>query len=392
MWTFFKILNFAWLLTSTWLWVTTYVPMLMWLFLVNVLMVFCLSMLPVKIEFTRRTGWVMMAILLLTLWHSYCSGYVIGIYTMLCYLPALYLIMLPTDYLRGLLKFSTKWYAVMLIPALILYWVLAFRPLPSFGKFVHPVYVPFDNYIFYIKSTWDNGIFPRFNAFLLEPGHQALLSTFLLIANRFRFKECKWLIILAAGVIFSFSLAGYLLSFLGFIFLKVDSVKKGALVVLLTAAFILGAKTYLGDDSSLNKLILERLERDESQGIKGNNRFSGNTDFVFERSLKSSDVWVGVSDKVNMELITGAGYKIFIIQYGLIGAILSLMLYITLIPADPDYRYTISFLVILMMCFMQRSYPSWYSWLFPFICGIHIAKDDKLKSETPTPENMAAIS
>lgn len=377
MWTFFKIINFIWLLASTRMWMTTYIPMLPLMIVVDLLMMICLSLLPIKIEFTKRTGLIFLAYILIALWETWSVGYKIAAFNILSYFPALVLIMLPVSYLKELLVCSTKWYAIMLIPSILLYGILIFVPLPSFGKFVHPVYVPFDNYIFYIKTSWDNGILTRFNAFFLEPGHQALLSSFLLIANKFRFKECKWLIILLASIVFSFSLAGYLLSFIGFVLLKVNTLWKGLAVAMATILLVVGVQTFLGDDSSINKLILERMEKDDSQGIKGNNRFSGNTDYVFERSLKNGDVLTGVSDKVNMELITGAGYKIYIIQYGAIGALLALFFYLTLIPSEPDYRYTAAFLTVLILCFMQRSYPSWYSWLFPYITGIYIAKADK---------------
>lgn len=381
MWTFYKIINFIWLLTSTWLWVTTYVPMLPMLILVNVMMVFCLTLLPIKIEFTKKTGFIILAITAMTLWQCICSGVVVAGYTLLCYLPALYLTFLPVSSIRSLLEFSTRWLAILLIPALLIYWALFFVDLPSFGKFVHPVYVPFDNYIFYLQTTWDNGVVTRFNAFLLEPGHLALLCSFLLIANRFRFKECKWLIILTISIIFSFSLAGYLLAFVGFILLKVDSILKALAIIAFTAVLVIGVQTFTGEESSINKLILERLERDESQGIKGNNRFAGDTDFVYDKALKSGDVWTGLSDRVNMDMILGAGYKIYVIQYGFIGALLALFIYLTLIPPHPDYRFTAAFLIVLILCFIQRSYPGWYSWLFPYVAGLWVESAAKSKDK-----------
>lgn len=379
MWTFFKIINFIWLLASTRMWLTTYFDMLPVLAMVNILMVVSIGMLPIKIEFSKKTGLILLAITAIVAWESWCDSYKVGLFTLLSYLPAMYLTFLPVSYLKDLLKSNTTWFAIMLVPALLLYWVLLFVHLPSFGKFIHPVYVPFDNYLFYLKTTWDNGILTRFNAFFLEPGHLALLCTFLLVANRFRVKEFKWLWVLLVSVAFSFSLAGYLLTFMGFVLLKIDSILKGILAVALTIAVVVGLQSFLGEDSSINKLILERIERDESQGIKGNNRFSGNTDFVFERSVKSGDVWFGVSDKVNMKLVNGAGYKIYLVQYGIVGALLALLVYITLIPPHPDYRYSVVFIVILMMCFMQRSYPGWWSWLFPYVAGSYVAADEKRK-------------
>lgn len=383
MWTFFKIINFIWLLSSTRMWATTYLPILPLMMVIDVLMLLCLSMLPIKIEFTKKKGWVFLVFVLIAVWNTWCAGYKISIFTLLGYFPAIILIMLPVSYLKDLLNFTTKWYAILLIPAIILYWILLFVKLPSFGQFIHPVYKPFLNYIFYIKTTFEYDTIPRFNAFFLEPGHQALLSTFMMIANRFRFKECKWLIVMLVSVMFSFSLAGYLLLFVGFVLLKINSLGKAIAVATVTVLLFIGARTYLGEDNSINKLIFERLERDESQGIKGNNRFSGDTDFVYERSLESGEAWFGLSHKVNMDLILGAGYKIFVIQYGIIGVILALCFYISLIPPNPDYRYTISFLVVLALCFMQRSYPDWYSWLFPYITGIYTIK----ASDTPKLES-----
>ena len=211
MWTLFKIINFLWLLTATAAW-----PMSLYnhgplLLAVDVALLAILSFLPIRINLNIRLGVLVGIASCLMMWSTWIDGLSFGALTAVQLLIVLIIIQLPYEYMKDLLHFATKWYAILLIPALIIYWLLLFVKLPSFGTFVHPVYVPFNNYIFYIETTWDNGVFPRFNAFLLEPGHQAILSTFLTIANRYRFKECKWLLVLAVSIGFSFSLAGYLL-------------------------------------------------------------------------------------------------------------------------------------------------------------------------------------
>lgn len=385
MWGIFKIINILWLLASTHVWVFNYIPMNLLLVLVNILMIFCLSMLPIKIELTKKTGMVFFIIVSLMVWESWCEGINLGVFTFLSYLPALYLIHLPLPYLKDLLEFTTKWYAILLIPALIVYWLTLFTGVPSIGNFEHPTYPPFINHIFYLETTYDYGTFVRFNAFFLEPGHQALLSTFLLFANRYRFKERPLLWVLVVAILFSFSLAGYILSFIGYAFLKIDSILKGLAFVAVSVAVVIGFQTYAGVDNSVNKLILERLERDNSQGIKGNNRFSENTEMIYKRCVKDGDVWHGVSDKVDMNLVTGAGYKVYVLHYGIIGALLALALYIALIPPQPSMRFTVSFLLLFVMCFMQRSYPGWYAWLFPYVAGIYVAKYNKeMISTEPT--------
>lgn len=387
MWILFKIVSFFWLLASTYMWPTSLLSPGPLMLLVNALMILCLSMLPVKIRIDGRLGLVIAAIVGLVLWSMWIDGPVMGFVTLLQYMPVLYLIQLPYEYLKDLLGFSTKWLAILLIPGLLLYWVMLVIDLPSFGQFVHPIYKPYDNYIFYIKTTFDYGLFERFNAFFLEPGHLAMLCSFMMLANKFRFMECKWLFVLALCVVFSFSLAGYLLSLIGFILVKINSVPKAVCVIAVVAALVVGAQQIAGGDNALNELIVSRLEYDESKGITGNNRFYNNTDFEYEKAIKKGDLMQGVADKANMELVGGAGFKIYILKYGLIGVALALLFYLSLIPANADYRYTISYLIVLALCFMQRSYPYWYSWMFPYITGIYIAKYEKELRRNDADEN-----
>ncbi len=377
MWNLFKLTNLFWLLSSTYIWITSTFNQGPILIVVNLLMVVCLGMMPIKFKFDALLGRVMAAIILIGLWFLWIDGPVMGLITILMYLPVIWLLQLPFEYKEELLRFTTKWYAILLIPALLTYWLALFISLPSLGQFVHPNYVPYTNYGFYIKTTWDTGFLVRFNAFFLEPGHQALLSTFILIANRYRFKTCPWLWVLVVSIIFSFSLAGYLLATTGYILLKVNTVIKAMIVGVIGAMVVGFAINWSGGENAMNDLIIKRLEQDESKGIKGNNRVDQNTDHTFAKAVKNHDLWMGVKEKTNMKLIAGAGYKIYIINYGLIGAFLALILYLSIIPSRPDYRYTIAFLIVLILCFMQRAYPAWYSWLFPYVTGIYIAKGEK---------------
>lgn len=381
MWTLFKLINLFWLLVSTYIWVTALFNQGPILIVVNLVMMVCLNFLPIKIQLDSVTGRVAAAILLIGLWSTWNDGPVMGLTTILMYMPVLYLLQLPLEYKKDLLGFCTKWYAILLIPSLLQYCLTLFIDIPSFGKFVHPTYVPFTNYGFFIKTTYDFGTLVRFNAFFLEPGHQALLSTFLMIANRFRFKQCPWLWVLLISTLFSFSLAGYLLAATGYVLLKINTITKGLIVGVLGAVVVVFALNWDSGNNALNDLILTRLEHDSDKGIKGNNRVDHSTDYIFSKAVKNNDLWMGIKDKANMELIMGAGYKIYIINYGLIGIALALLFYLSVIPPDPDYRYTMVFLIVLVLCFVQRSYPGWYSWLFPYVIGIYVAKGEK---ERPT--------
>ena len=377
MWNLFKLTNFAWLLISTYCWVTAPFNQGPFLIVINALMVICLSLLPIKIRLDAKLGRIAAVITLIALWYIWIDGPIMGVITLLMYLPVLYLLQLPFEYKQDLLEFTTKWYAILMIPALLLYWLSLFINVPSIGMFLQPGYTPFINHIFYIETTFDYGNLVRFNAFFIEPGHQALLSTFIMIANRYRFKECPWLWVLVAAVLFSFSLAGYLLATVGFILLRVNTILKAAIVGVIVAAIFGLASNWAGGNNAMNELIIRRLEQDDSKGIKGNNRFNDNTDYTYSRAMRYGDLWTGVKDKTNMELIDGAGFKIYIINYGIIGIILSLLLYLSLIPEQPDRRYTVAFFIVICLCFIQRSYPAWYSWLFPYIVGLYVEKGRK---------------
>lgn len=376
MWNLFKLTNLLWLFISTYWWVTAGINQGVMLVIINILMIFYLTMLPIKINLTLRTGIIEAIIILITLWYNWIDGAISGLIVFLMYMPVQYLLQLPLNYKKDLLSFTTKWYSILISISLILYWASLFTTVPSIGIFNHPPYPPFSNHVFFIESTFDYGFFPRFNAFFLEPGHQAILSTFMMIANRFNFRQCPWLWPLALSVIFSFSLAGYILLFIGFCLLKVNTIWKALAVGIFSTIVIVTAINFTGGNNALNDLIISRLEKDDNQGIKGNNRFYNDTDFVFTKAVKNENLLMGVKNSTNMEMVGGAGYKIFIINYGLIGVFLALMLYLSIIPQKPDWRYTLVFVIILCLCFLQRAYPVWYSWLFPYIMGIYIAKGE----------------
>ena len=393
MWTIFKLTNLFYVLVSSYIWFTAQLPLAPLLMILNVLMLVFLSFLQIDIKLDSRTGFVLLAFFGLVVWNTYIGGMGLGFVTFAMYLPALILIQLPREYQVDLLEYVTKWFAILLIPALLIYWVTLVIPLPDFGLYNRPPYKPFMNYIFYLKTTFDYGRFVRFNAFFLEPGHLAMPCEFLLIANRFDFKKCPWLWIIIVAIGFSFSLAGYLITFTAFVLMKGNTIAKGIGVAALVAALIVGLQSLSGGKNAVNELIIERLEYDESKGIKGNNRYFDNTDFEFDKSLKNGDFWAGVRTKANMDLIGGSGFKIYILQYGLIGVLLVLAFYISLIPPNPNWKFTLTFFFLIALCFMQNAYPGWYSWLLPYILGLDIYSRKGLSDEQhqtsqplPTPE------
>lgn len=371
MWKIFKLTNFICILVSSYVWVTSVIPMAPMMIVLSVIMFVCLSFLPMQFKFDVRTGVSLLIYVLLVLWTIFNRSAGMGAVVASLYFPVFFLTQLPRGYQSDLLYFVTKWLAILLIPALIIYWITLFVDLPAFGVFVHPDYEPFTNYIFFIKTTFDYGIFERFNAFFLEPGQLSMVCLFLVVANGFNLKN-RWIWVLLTAIAFSFSLAGYLLTLMAFGLMKVNSVRKGLAFLAAIVIAVVAIQNIAGGDNALNELILERLERDESKGIKGNNRYYDNTDYAFEKAMSKGYYWTGVNDKANMELIGGAGLKIYILRYGLVGMLLVLAFYLSLIPSHPNWPYTLKFLFLIVVCFVQNAYPEWYSWLFPYVIGLSV--------------------
>lgn len=95
MWTLFKIINFIWLLTSTYAWFMTKFSFTPVLIIVNAVMIACMGFMPIEIKFDKVIGRVSLAILGISLWTIWVDGIVMGLYTALTYMPVLMLIMLP---------------------------------------------------------------------------------------------------------------------------------------------------------------------------------------------------------------------------------------------------------------------------------------------------------
>lgn len=354
------------------MWVTAPLPLGPLMLTLNVGMLTCLGFLPIKPKLNLRTGISIFLLLALVSWTLINETPIMGIVVLSVYTPVFYLISLPRDYQADLLNFVTKWLAILLIPGLMIYWITLIVPLPNFGSFVFPPYVPFDNYLFYIQTTFDYGTLVRFNSFFPEPGHMAMVCEFIIMANKFDFKKQPWLWVILTAIIFSFSLAGYILTFMAFLLLKVNSWAKGFTVAILLGVFVFAALNFSGGDNAVNQLIIERLKYDETKGIQGNNRYFNNTDYEFDKAMKTGDYWAGVSSKANMDLIGGAGFKIYTLQHGLIAIFIVLGFYLSLIPPRPNWHYTLSYLFIIALCFVQNAYPGWYAWLFPYVLGLNL--------------------
>ena len=71
----------------------------------------------------------------------------------------------------------------------------------------------------------------------------------------------------------------------------------------------------------------------------------------------------------NMEdgTIGGAGYKMYLLENGLLGTILALIGYLLILKKAVDKRFVRFFLLLYIVAFLQRSWPTTHIWLYIFI-------------------------
>ncbi len=75
---------------------------------------------------------------------------------------------------------------------------------------------PLMKIIFFLIKTRGYNAFYRFNGPFLEPGHLSMIVAILLYANKYDFKNNRYLWVLLVTIVLSFGLAGYVITIIGF--------------------------------------------------------------------------------------------------------------------------------------------------------------------------------
>ncbi len=335
-----------------------------------------------KMSFTPRFMVLLTVLLLYGGYSAITLNLLSGVQMFLTYLPAALIFTLDKGYQHDLLKSVSKWLCIMIAVSFVYYLMAKVIPLPH-STFIVPnndFYYPYDNYYLFLDNpiykNAEAGIL-RFGAFFLEPGHLAMTCCLMLFAFRYQFKEYPWLWITLPCILFSFSLTGYLIFVISWMLLKIRNIANVIIsVVVIAGSWLFVTDIWNGGNNAVNILVVQRLEPDKEKGIKGNNRTFKKTDAFFRQCVKDGRIWTGVGQKDMGERIAGSGFKIFMLRYGIIGTIFAFLIYICLINPKANRRYAYSFLLIIFLLFLQRAYPSWYSWLFYYTIGIGIMRNE----------------
>lgn len=338
----------------------------------------------VKIKLNQKSFFIIISFFAFAIYYVFLGAYILPFK----YLPPLLLCFFSSDIKERLLTYITKWYGVLMIASISIYALLFIFDLPSFGSITHYIYQPYENYIVYLKPTDILDQF-RFEAFYFEPGHCAMVGSMLLFANRYNLKKSPWLIPSLLSVLLSLSLAGYVLLIIGILmqYARNKKIIIGFILISLIS-FIIVAYLWDNGDNPVNELIVGRLEYSENGGIKGNNRVYMDTERYLSDSLKTGSIWFGLGLSRFNELfnhsIAGSGYKIYLLQYGLIGMLLLfIMLFTYTLTASKSKKlFAHLFWFFIFIAFLQRCYTFWFSWQMPFICSITDPKNNKSNNKS----------
>lgn len=379
MWPLFKIVNFLYLLVSSYVWIAFMLPGNIVPVFVGLFMIVCFALGKFKLQMTPRI-YALLGVLMAYAIYSICIIDVnYGIIMLVSYFPAILLFGLEKSRQQDLLKSITTWLGALLAISLAFFLINSVIPLPH-TSFLPPQladnYPTFSNYFFFVQGeAYESNSFLRIDRFsgpFIEPGHMAMVCSILLFANRFNFKKNRWMWSLLVCVLISFSLAGYVMLLIGLCMNKMKNFMSMVGVVLLLAGSWLFVTVVWNDGvNPVNVLIVERLEFDNQKGIKGNNRTFKKTDRFFKKCVDDGTIWFGVRTLEGAgDKIRGAGYKIFLLRNGIVGALFVAMIYLLLINPKANRRYAYSFFIFMCLVFLQRAYPAWYSWLLPYTLGI----------------------
>jgi hypothetical protein len=234
----------------------------------------------------------------------------------------------------------------------------------------------FENHLLFLRLTNFTGYY-RFVSVFLEPGHVSMFAVFFLFAQKYDFKRwCSWVLLLT--ILFSLSLAGYVLLVIGFLLNLIIHKKAVAKKVVLFSLLLIGgylmAGYWGGSENIVDEKIILRLESDEDTGIVGNNRTNDHTNQIFSNFMKTSDCLLGYSlseyqEREHRGDIQGAGYKIFIFRNGVIGILACFFFYLVLAYKSENRNFMMLFLLLFVVSFIQRAYPYWMAWMLPFLCA-----------------------
>lgn len=250
-------------------------------------------------------------------------------------------------------------------------------------------YPPFDNYLFFVlPSGPDLGWLTRFCSIFTEPGHLAMVCSILLYLNGYTLKDWRN-IVMTIALIWSFSLAGFVLYAVGLIIYIVAISRNIPLTlfkIVSTFAVLIGVGIAFYSPTNqdiVSVRILSRLQFDESKGLSGNNRNSATFDNYYDHFKDTDDYFLGIGRYQSDEMYGGTGnssYKNYFVSNGLIGILSTLFIMGVFLFCTPSRR-GLGFMLFLCISFIQRPYFIYGIQIMSYIAALYYWYDVKVSLE-----------
>ena len=211
-----------------------------------------------------------------------------------------------------------------------------------------------------------------------EPGGLGTVCA-LLFAARYDYMK-KWeKVAILLTVAFSFSLAGFILIFL-FITCKIISKNKKNIIYLAIFALIFLILPYIDFSAERINAFFDRIAI-TSTGLAGNNRTKEWFDMPYNQFLMTNDKWFGMGEGYQLTDYGGVlSYKLYVVQYGLIGYGLWLMGWIhCALKLSKNNKKCLLYMMIFFISLYQR--PAVITGLYGFVILFGGIKWIQLKSK-----------
>jgi len=394
-WTFYKWMLFLVMLDSLRVWFFWLVPIpFLTSMLFIVISAFVVAVSPQLFFFNRKTVFLFFFFYLMARFFGTRGNMNAYLGMFLTSVSIFIFLGLKDEYKIDFLSFFTKVFAILMAISLSA-WILVMLgvDLPSFtdtygfSERRNEAQYSYQNYyLFLIDFRFrDSIMLPRFNSVFLEPGYLSIILVILLYLQQFNMKN-KYNIIMLVALFFTFSLAGWLL----FMFVYIAYLLRNSRFKIRTIFFIIIGfalfftffSIYNDGDNLVNNYIFSRLKYDEETGtISGYNRTGEDFEIWYaDYFLKSDKILFGLDMKAIFGETVNVGWKVYFVNYGLIG--LSFYLWFLLFGYLKFQNYANFVFLILYILIFMRGHHVIYFQAFPilYLGGLIVMKrrNDKI--------------
>lgn len=227
----------------------------------------------------------------------------------------------------------------------------------------------FNNHIFFVECIYqrNNELSNRFQSVFLEPSIIACLIVAILFTEKFKHNSSNWILVIS--LFFTYSLAGYILFIVSFLFSKIETsrLKIGAIIAICTivSALYLYGKYYDNGNNVINERIIERLEYDDEVGnIQGYNRTTADFDNFFYQNLDLKTLICGDYDnyKLYFDGESNVGWKPYLYKYGIFALLFYIFyLYSFFHGYVPKSYHGLVFFMLYVIIFQRGNFVIWMS-------------------------------